>query len=519
MQELTLLAMISAVAASAGALARTTRIGVVHAAGLPLLVIGWIGLAAAVLPEPLRERALLLVGAFVLAAAAIWLLARSLTGREHWLLAAGAAVLTVRLPVPTGDATAMLLAPLYVVVAVGAVMLMRSELARLRGRDAVVLDRGGATRMLDVGTLVLPALATLSLAWSWDPDATTQMLAFYLVPFVLVHALVRAWLSHGIDWRPAAIALVASGLVYATVGLVQAATRQVWWNPKVIDANRFRPDFRTNSLLWDPNMYGRALVVVLLVVVAWLLVTRLRTRTVILACSAVAALSLALWHTYSQSSWLALAGALALLGVLTLPPRARRWVAAALVVLLVVGTPVAVRALDGDDVAGRASVVRTGIALTAERPLLGWGMGAFEQAATDRERGKGIRDPGLVASHTTPVTVIAELGILGAIAYLTLLTSAMATMLARWRRASTPASVARASGADPGATGWPDGPVVWAGATIAALFGHSLLYAGFFEDPTLWVALAVLASLPVVTQTHEGRHRPHRVTPSHARVP
>lgn len=492
-----MVAVAAAIAASIGALARTTRRPRIHATGVPVLLLGWLGLAVVVLPASLRDRWPLLVAAAVVAAIAAALLARLLQGREQWLLAAGAVVLTVRVPVPTGEGRAMLLLPLYLVIAAAALVLLRREAASLRSGSRHVPDRGGATRLLDVGAAAFPALATASLTWSHEPAATAEVLAFYLVPFVLAYAVVRSWLDRGIDHRPAAAALVASVTTFACVGLWQAATRSVWWNPKVIDANRFRPDFRTNSLFWDPNMYGRALVVGLLAIVAWLLVTRIARAHAAGALAVVGLLALALWHTFSQSSWVALAAGAGVTALLTLPPRPRRWAATLVLVLLLVGTPLAADRLSDDDATGRADIVRTGLALASERPIVGWGMGTFEAAARDRAREQGDRDPGLLASHTTPVTVLAELGVVGAFAYLTLLTSVAVAVLARWRQTSTPASAARragVSGAPP--TGWPDGAVVWAGAALAALVAHSLLYAGFFEDPTTWVALAVLASLP-----------------------
>jgi O-antigen ligase len=502
--EVSLLAVVGAAAASVGALLRTTRVRSVHAAGVPLQLFGWAALLATVLPAGVRERALLVAIGALLVLASAWLCAGLLAGREHWLLAVGAATLTIRVPVPTGDGTAMLLAPMYVVIGLGAVVLMRRELAELARDRSPLPDQGGATRLLDVGASVLPAIATLSLTWSFAPAATAEVLAFFLVPFVLAYALVRAWASAGVNLRPAAIALVASGTLVALVGLVQAATQEVWWNPKVIDANRFRPDFRTNSLYWDPNMYGRALVVAIVATVAYLLVARSSRRMTPLLAAVVAVLVLALWNTYSQSSWVALAAGLVVLGVLTLPPRPRRWAAAVVLLVVLVGTPLAARTLAEErgsttGGSGRQEVVRTGFALASERPLLGWGVGSFEHAAGARERERGNADPGLLASHTTPVTVFAELGIVGAFAYLTLLTSAVVTMLARWRRTSTPAAAARARGDVEGAgTGWPIGPLIWASATLMVLVAHSMLYAGFFEDPTLWIVLALLASLPAI---------------------
>jgi O-antigen ligase len=502
--EVSFLAIVAAAAASVGALLRTTRVRSVHAIGVPLQLLGWAALLATVLPEGIRDRPLLVAIGALFAFAAAWLGATLLAGREHWLLVVGAATLTIRVPVPTGDGTAMLLAPLYVVIGLGAFVLMRREFSELARDRSPLPDQGGATRLLDVGAAVLPAIATISLTWSFVPEATAEVLAFFLVPFVLAYAVVRAWASARVDLRPAGIALVASGVVVALVGLVQAATQDVWWNPKVIDANRFRPDFRTNSLYWDPNMYGRALVVAIVAAVAYLLVTRASRRTTPLLAGIVAVLVAALWNTYSQSSWVALAAGLVVLGVLTLPPRPRRWAAAIVLLVVLVGTPLAARTLAEErgsttGGSGRQEIVRTGLALASERPLLGWGVGSFEQAAEARERERGNTDPGLLASHTTPVTVFAELGIVGAFAYLTLLTSAVVTMLARWRRASTPAAAARARGdVDAAGTGWPIGPVIWASATFIALVAHSMLYAGFFEDPTLWVALALLASLPAV---------------------
>src|SRR5690606_27718733 len=115
--------------------------------------------------------------------------------------------------------------------------------------------------------------------------------------------------------------------------------------------------------------------------------------------------------------------------------------------------------------------------------------------------------PRLTASHTTPVTVLAELGIVGAACYLVLITAAISAAVARWRtlvvsRASDH-SVTRAARTR---RGWPEPSTIWASGALIAVFAHSMLYAGFFEDAVLWVALAVLASLP--TDRMQGQQRP-----------
>nr|MBA3331895.1 hypothetical protein [Actinomycetota bacterium] len=77
-------------------------------------------------------------------------------------------------------------------------------------------------------------------------------------------------------------------------------------------------------------------------------------------------------------------------------------------------------------------------------------------------------------SHTTPLTVGAELGVLGLGAYLALLVGAASALLAVWRRHAT------------------------LGLSLAAVFValvvHSLAYSGFYEDPLTWGVLAVASS-------------------------
>lgn len=489
-----LLAGSGTVVAALGALMVPVRHQLARRARVPMLLIGWVLLLAGIAPAAIRDRWLLALAAAAVGLVLTWVACRLLHGRERWLLAAGAALLTLRIPVPTGDGTAMLLAPLYAAIGVGAVLAVRSDLLLRPAR--VVGPTNRSARMVDVAVASVPIVAALSVTWSVDRPASHAALAFFLVPFTLAYVLVRRWTAQHVDLRPAGWGLLGSGVVAACVGLYQAITHEVWWNPKVIDANRFRADFRTNSTFWDPNIYGRALVVAVLLVVAWLLVARLhRVRTTV-AAAVGAVLLVALWHTFSQSSWLALAGALTVVGVLTIPPRPRRWVAAGLVLLVLVSMPIAAKQLAGADADGRRDVVRSGLSLAGDRPLRGWGIGSFETAALERAADEGERDPRLTASHTTPVTVVAELGVLGAASYLLLLGSAGVAILVRWRRTATTAN---------GGVGWPAASTIWASGVLAAMVAHSMLYAGFFEDATLLVALAVLAGGPTFT-TRQAKH-------------
>jgi putative inorganic carbon (hco3(-)) transporter len=118
---------------------------------------------------------------------------------------------------------------------------------------------------------------------------------------------------------------------------------------------------------------------------------------------------------------------------------------------------------------GRSHLVALGWRVIRHHPLLGAGLGGFAKAAvagTDhpyRLRG--------AASHTTPVTVAAELGPAGVAAYVWLL-GVLAWAGAAGRR-------------------WP-GTSRTLLAALVAIFASSLFYDSFFEDPTVWLIAGLL---------------------------
>ena len=111
-------------------------------------------------------------------------------------------------------------------------------------------------------------------------------------------------------------------------------------------------------------------------------------------------------------------------------------------------------------------------------PVAGVGVGSQPLASRGEEGGK--RETERNASHTTPLTILADFGVLGFALYVWLLAAAAWSFVLVWRR---------------------DPPLgVGLAAVFTALVVHSLLYAGFFEDPLTWgvmgLAAAVLAVVP-----------------------
>ena len=320
-------------------------------------------------------------------------------------------------------------------------------------------------------------------------------MCFFFVPFSLVYGLLR-----DVRWDRRLLTLVlwvigVEAVCFVLVGSVEWATRSLFWNDQVIRSNEFHTYFRVNSVFWDPNIYGRYLALVAVVAMSALLWARER-KTLALLTALVAVLWFGLFPTFSQSSFAALLAGLAVLAALKW---SLRWTLVAVGGFVVLGVLVVLftggrASLDriNIDTSGRANLVSGGIHLFAQRPVYGYGSGSFPKAY--REHVETHKAP-VSVSHTEPITVAAEQGLLGVAAYLALVVTALWTMAAGLRSSLLPLSVSRAGPARLQ-------PIARAAvlATFTALIVHTMAYAGFFEDPITWVLLAAGASLAAANQ-------------------
>jgi O-antigen ligase len=406
----------------------------------------------------------------VLAAAGAWLLLR-----YPWALAfATLACIPIRIPVDVGNEEANLLLPLYGVVASYALAL------------GWQLVRGDA-RARELGPIAWPLAAVVAwtgLALLWTDDLRQG--AIFLAAFVLPFGLVAVGFARLPFDRRALVALygalVATALAYAGVGLYQWATREVFWNPKLRVDNAYAPFFRVNSVFWDPSIYGRYLVVAILATLA-LVLLGVRNRLLAAGIGVIAAIWLGLLFSFSQSSFAALiAGTLAMAAVVW-----RGRAVAALAVLSVVlvsagfATPQVRNELLQESRQGlnsvtsdRAGLVGNGLRIAADHPILGVGTGSFKRAYAERTGLKG-EEPKKAASHSTPVTVVAETGVLGLV-------------LLSWLGLASLWPASRARGRTPAGRA-----VLAAALTLGAIAVHSLFYNALFEDPTTWALLGLVA--------------------------
>jgi O-antigen ligase/polysaccharide polymerase Wzy-like membrane protein len=470
-----------------GADRRLRTAGMVAALALAgALIAGqaWGGALEGIRHEPAKLAAVLIAGGIGVA-----LLAWAFDRWSSLLPLALIAMLPFRIPVDAGGETSNLLLPLYAVIAGGVALALWRQVRAPGAEDRQPVP--AAVLWLTRALAAAIVLYAVQAAYSSDIARATQNIAFFYVPFAIAFAMLRE-----ADWSPrlltVALSIVAvEAVVFGATGLVQEITRHIWWNDKAKLSNQFDLQFRVNSFFYDPNIYGRYLSLAIVLIASALAWVR-DVRRFALGALAVAVAFAGLVFAYSQTSTLALFAGLIVLVALRWGLRA----GAVTVAVVVVGC-LGVLALAHqtsppggvgpkfDDSSGRSELTSGGIHLAEHRPLGGYGSGAFAVEFAKRH----TVEPGqAVVSHTEPITIAAEQGLVGLAVYVGLVASALWLLLGRvWR-------IAPGLGhpEDLDATGIAQIAIV---AAFAGLLLHTLGYAGFLTDPLTWALLAVAASL------------------------
>ncbi|MGH2905536.1 MAG: O-antigen ligase family protein [Solirubrobacterales bacterium] len=485
---MTLGMVVTTAAVIAGLLARDARLRA--AAGVAVLVLAPLALLTSVTGD--NESSLPHVSIPLAAAAAI----AGLIGVGgvtalfmRWpraVLPAALATLPFRVPLEIGGQSIKLLLPLYLVIA-GAVFAYAYSVVR----DRAPAPR--AVRLLDLTLAVFLGLYAVQSAYSPDPSVATQNLCFFYAPFALLYGLAKdqRWDAKLLRSCLATLVLVALPLVFA--GYIEFARRQYLISPGGIKPSDFDPYFRVQSLFFDPNIYGRFVAIVMIAVTALLLFTQ-KTARVLVSAVVLALLWVGLVLSESQSSFAALLAGLVALACMRWQPK---WVLGLTGAALVLGAVfvLAFPSASGVDISsdrglekstsGRFDLVNGGIDLWSNKPVFGYGSGGFASAFEKNRLAKDtpFGSASTTKSHTAPLTVAAEQGLVGLAAFIALLIAGFAAVYRRVGLATTrPGVVARIAVA----------------AAFTALFVHSLAYAAFIEDPLTWVMLGAAVSLAVI---------------------
>jgi len=431
-------------------------------------------LGAEIAPDVHRTAVALGVAAAVLAGVPVGLFLR----RRPWALAfAVLPCVPVRVPIALAGGHTQLELPLYI-LAVGA------------GVQMLLDTLNGDRRFRELGPVALPLAGFvfwtgISLTWSSDlRDGAFELIAYYLPFAVIAVGIAR------LPWSRRAftflfIELTVLALAFATVGIYQYMTRNLFWNPKVIVGNAYAPFYRVNSVFWDPSIYGRFLMIA--IIAALVVVMRGNSRrNALVAAGTLSATWVGLVLSYSQSSFAGLIVAVVLL--MAVVWRRAAVLATAFVALVMVSTGIANpniqnaflkrsgKALNRAT-SDRAGLIYNGVRIAIRNPVVGVGVGGFRHAYGELTHLKG-KEPKKAASHDTPVTVVAETGGIGLVLFAWVLVAAFAALV-RTRGDRFSRRV-----------------VLTVALSLAAIGVHSLFYDHFFEDPTTWglIGLVGLAS-------------------------
>jgi O-antigen ligase len=452
-------------------------------AGALLLGEGWDEL------EGIRDRSALLVAIVLAAIAAVAGLAQLFRRRPELLPLLLVAALPFRVPIEVSGEDANLLLPLYMVIAAGVVALGLEALRRGGQRQ------GSEPRPLLIALAAAIALYALQASYSEDIGFATRNVGFFLVPFAAMFVLLtdRRWTPRLLGL--ALLIVIGEALLFAVVGIGQAAVGEIFWNPALERSNDFHFYFRVNSLFWDPNIYGRYLALVAVLVLAVLAWTR-DARRIRLLAGVLLLLVFGLLFAFSQTSFIALLAGVAVVCALRW---SARWTVIAVpfatilifaAVIFVGGTSESEN--DAREISsGRTTLIEGGFELAKAEPLIGHGSASFSEAFIEQEQ---ISPDKPAISHNEPVTVAAEQGLIGILVYAALIAAALWTLLGGMRR------LAPGLGAPDGdpAEGGPGALALARIALLAAfvsLLIHTIGYAGYLTDPLTWALLAIGGSL------------------------
>jgi O-antigen ligase len=430
--------------------------------------------------------ALLLAGGAALLALAAALFVRW----PRAVVPAALATLAFRVPIELGGDSVKLLLPLYLTIG-GAVV--AGAWSQWRGRTPAT---SRPPKLLDVAIVTYLALYALQSLYSHDVAVAVQNFCFFYAPFALLYGLAcrQRWDARLL--KASVVTLVVVALLLVLGGFVEFARGRYLLSFGGAQPSDFDPYFRVQSFFFDPNIYGRFLVIVMLLVTAVMLYTQ-KTQRVLGSALILALLWAGLVLSLSQSSFAALLAGLVTLAALRWKTRPVLLTTAAIAVAGVLFV-LLVPSLSGIDLSsgkraeattsGRFDLITGGLTLWSNKPIFGQGSGDFSNAyrADDLARNSAFGPVVTTKSHTAPLTVLAEQGVVGFAAFVFLLVTGFGAVFRRVRPGDDdrvrPGLVAR----------------VGVAAAFTAIFVHTLAYAAFLEDPLTWVLLGCAVSLAAI---------------------
>lgn len=350
---------------------------------------------------------------------------------------------------------------MFLLIAWGAVRFVQDGIGKTLRRLA------GAPLIWAVVPLFIAAL--ISLTTSLQPR-TTIIEGLRLLTLLAVGISIALGADRKTVFERVFMVIFTMATLTAFIGLIQYISGQWIWGGGINDiASGVR---RVNSTFIDPNIFARYLNISILGTVLLLLRREwpLRSGTALALLIQVAALGV----TFSRTAWLILLFGLFVLVIGTAKYWKTRWRALSLgalgVAALYLIPSIRVRfetLFTGISALGqREHLIKGGWAMFIEHPLTGVGLGNFQWALENPYHYLVPWSDAVTRSHTSVVTVVAEMGILGIVSMLAFLLIIAGMNLRLFNRMNA-----------------------YAQAVVICVFVVWLSSQGegrFFEDPMLW---------------------------------
>ena len=341
------------------------------------------------------------------------------------------------------------------------------------------------------------AVYALSTLYAYDGSSArveSLRLVFSLGTFALVPFFVRD--RTALRWT--LFVFVASAAALAACGIYQQVSGHFFWNPGL----GLYGERRINATFADPNHFARLLLeAVIVAMMLWFYVGRRAKFAFLLPAMALSVLTLV--FTGSRSAWVV---GLAALPVAVLALRIDRGLRLRMLAMggaLLLLSALAVAAFNpyfarrintftfGFEAAGaRPYLVEAGLKMFTDHPVTGVGTGGYQQAFEDDYY--DYKDPRIKAnvtiSHTSLVTVLAELGLIGA--------GALAFLALRWALYARGILRDASGELQAGAIG-----LVMITAIIALA---SQTEGRFLEDPYLWFVAGLVVAVDAISRASAG---------------
>lgn len=358
---------------------------------------------------------------------------------------------------------------------------------------AAYRERHNPSRLFPPSRLVVPLIALLTvmiLAVTWS-DRLVPPNAVIILPLYVSFVFAAVTLVEDRqDVERILGAFLLATVLLAALAILQRGGIFAWREALVREGGT---GYRSNATFADPNILARFLAISIALAGGLVLATGARRLTLYLAVPAIALGSLAIIATASRSGWLMLVLCAAV--VVLLAP-VDRWtktkitaggavtLGALLGFLLVQGGEYAQRVAtltDATELLGaRQGLIRAGWAMFLDNPLVGVGAGNYQRSLLFNYLDLVPLWQLATLSHTSVITVLSELGIVGAALFGLVGVRVAVTMISAYASARSP---------------WSRLVCAWLVSAVLGVFLHSQSEGRLIEEPFLWVLLALVVAV------------------------